>query len=118
MKLDESQLPLIYLYRDVVDFRKSINGLAAIIASETDLDFASGTLFLFTNKPKDKIKILYWDETGFALWYKRLEKDKFKWPSREKNDVFSLTKSQYDNLLSGIQIIGHQPINISQKCVI
>ena len=118
MKLDDSQLPQIYLYRDNVDFRKSINGLAAIVASETDLDFASGALFLFTNKAKDKIKILYWDQTGFALWYKRLEKAKYKWPSKEKNDVFSLTKSQYDNLLSGIQIIGHQPINIAKKRII
>ena len=117
MKLDDLNLPQIYLYREVVDFRKSINGLAAIVASETDFSFASGALFLFTNKQKDKIKILYWDETGFALWYKRLEKDKFKWPSREKNDVFSLTKSQYENLLSGIQIIGHHPINIHGKRV-
>lgn len=118
MILDDIHLPHIYLYRDVVDFRKSINGLAAIVASETDLDFSSGALFLFTNKQKDKIKILYWDKTGFALWYKRLEKDKFKWPSREKNDVFSLTKNQYDNLLSGIQIIGHQPMNIDKKRII
>jgi len=118
MKLVYSHFSQIYLYRDNVDFRKSINGLAAIVASETGLDFASGALFLFTNKAKDKIKILYWDQTGFALWYKRLEKDKFKWPSREKNDVFSLTKSQYDNLLSGIQIIGHQPINIAKKRII
>lgn len=70
--------PEIYLYRESVDFRKSINGLAAIIESDTDLPLGSGALFLFTNKQRDKIKVLYWDKTGFALWYKRLEKAKYK----------------------------------------
>ena len=70
--------PAIYLYREFVDFRKSINGLAALVESETDLPLDSGALFLFTNKQRDKMKVLYWDKTGFALWYKRLEKDKFK----------------------------------------
>ncbi|MDH2322155.1 IS66 family insertion sequence element accessory protein TnpB [Providencia rettgeri] len=59
--------PNVYLYREVVDFRKSINGLAAIIEAETDLPLGSGALFLFTNKQRDKIKALYWDKTGFAL---------------------------------------------------
>nr|WP_248298791.1 IS66 family insertion sequence element accessory protein TnpB [Vibrio parahaemolyticus] len=71
--------PEIYLYRESVDFRKSINGLAAIIENDTDLPLGSGALFLFTNKQRDKVKVLYWDKTGFALWYKRLEKAKYKW---------------------------------------
>nr|AKN40522.1 Mobile element protein [Enterovibrio norvegicus] len=49
-------------------FRKSINGLAAIIESDTDLPLGSGDLFLFTKKQHDKIKVLYWDKTVFALW--------------------------------------------------
>ncbi|EPH2167637.1 IS66 family insertion sequence element accessory protein TnpB [Providencia huaxiensis] len=61
--------PEIYLYRESVDFRKSINGLAAIIENDTDLPLGSGALFLFTNKQCDKVKVLYWDKTGFALWY-------------------------------------------------
>ncbi|UJF18521.1 IS66 family insertion sequence element accessory protein TnpB [Vibrio sp. SS-MA-C1-2] len=77
--------PEIYLYRKSVDFRKSINGLAAIIESDTNLPLLRGALFLFTNKQQDKIKVLYWDETGFALWCKRLEKAKYKWLSAEKN---------------------------------
>ena len=52
--------PDIYLYREGVDFRKSINGLAAIIENDTDLPLGSGALFLFTNKQRDKIKVLYW----------------------------------------------------------
>nr|MBF4312209.1 IS66 family insertion sequence hypothetical protein [Vibrio anguillarum] len=49
--------PNIYLYREFVDFRKSINGLAAIIESETDLPLGTGALFLFTNKQRDKVKV-------------------------------------------------------------
>ncbi|GAD89659.1 putative transposase [Vibrio halioticoli NBRC 102217] len=105
--------PEVYLYRESVDFRKSINGLAAIIESDTDLSLGSGALFLFTNKQRDKIKVLYWDKTGFALWYKRLEKAKYKWPTQEKNEVFTLTQFELDRLLSGFTIIGHKPVKIN-----
>ncbi len=104
--------PNIYLYRETVDFRKSINGLAALIECDTDLPLGSGALFLFTNKHRNKIKVLYWDKTGFALWYKRLEKAKYKWPSKEKNQVFTLTQFELDRLLSGFTIIGHKPVSI------
>ncbi|MEZ8579182.1 IS66 family insertion sequence element accessory protein TnpB [Vibrio splendidus] len=77
--------PAIYLYRDFVDFRKSINGLAAIIEGETELSLHTGALFLFTNKQRDKIKVLYWDETGFALWYKRLEITSINGRRKSKN---------------------------------
>ncbi|HHY0446324.1 TPA: IS66 family insertion sequence element accessory protein TnpB [Vibrio parahaemolyticus] len=104
--------PNIYLYRQAVNFRKSINGLAAIIESDTNLALSSGALFLFINKQRDKVKVLYWDCTGFALWYKRLEKDKFKWPSQEKQLVFNLTQEEFDKLLSGFSIIGRKPLPI------
>ena len=62
----------IYLHRDAVDFRKSIDGLVALVESELERDAYTGALFLFCNKAKDKLKLVYWDKTGFALWYKRL----------------------------------------------
>lgn len=104
--------PEIYLYRECGDFRKSINGLAAIIESDTDLPLVRGALFLFTNKQRDKIKILYWDKTGFALWNKRLEKAKYPWRSKEKKTVFALTQCELNRLLSGFTIIGHQLVKI------
>ena len=104
--------PDVYLYREVVDFRKSTNGLAAIIETETDLPLGSGALFLFTNKQRDKIKVLYWDKTGFALGYKRLEKSKFPWPTQEKKHGVTLTQFELDRLLSGFTILGHKPIKI------
>ena len=70
----------IYLHRDPVDFRKSINGLVVIVEDCMAPAACSGALFVFCNKSRDKLKALYWDRTGFALWYKRLEKEKFKWP--------------------------------------
>ena len=106
--------PAIYLYRRYVDFRKSINGLVAIVTEETDLPIHSGALFLFTNKQKDKVKILYWDTTGFALWYKRLERATFKWPSQEKEAVFNLSNDELERLLSGFTIIGHKAVELDE----
>ena len=81
----------VFLHRDFVDFRKSINGLVSIVEDELVRDAYTGTLFVFCNKAKDKLKIIYWDKTGFARWYKRLEKQKFKWPS--KLSITDLTRS-------------------------
>ena len=101
----------IYLHRQFVDFRKSINGLSVIIESEMKLPAMSGALFIFCNKAKDKLKILYWDKTGFALWYKRLEKDKFKWPSRTDEACLKLSEQQLSWLLDGYNVIGHQSVS-------
>ncbi|CAM3934050.1 IS66 family insertion sequence element accessory protein TnpB [Rheinheimera salexigens] len=100
----------IYLHRDVVDFRKSIDGLVAIVESELKRDVYTGALFLFCNKAKDKLKLVYWDKTGFALWYKRLEKHKFKWPSQLDELEFELTEQQLIGLLSGYDVLGHQAL--------
>ena len=87
-----TDIPQVYLHRHFVDFRKSINGLSALVEMELELPVMSGALFVFCNKGRDKLKVLYWDKTGFALWYKRLEQDKFKW------------------LLSGYDVVGHQDV--------
>jgi transposase len=84
----------IYLYREVVDFRKS--------------PFDVG-IFVFCNRRRDKIKVLYWDSTGFALWYKRLEKDKFKWPRKVSDDVLLLTGEQWSWLLRGLNFLDIKP---------
>lgn len=101
----------IFLYRDFVDFRKAINGLAALVEDELKRDAYTGALFVFCNKAKDKLKILYWDRTGFALWQKRLEKQKFKWPSRVNKNEFTLNAEQLGWLLSGYDVLGHQELH-------
>jgi len=101
----------IYLHTTAVDFRKSINGLLAIVESELELDAFSGALFIFCNKKQDKLKLLYWDKTGFALWYKRLEKHRFKWPKIHELDRLRLSEQQLQWLLGGYDVIGHSTLN-------
>ena len=100
----------IYLHRDAVDFRKSIDGLVTIVEGELERDAYTGALFLFCNKAKDKLKLVYWDKTGFALWYKRLEKQKFKWPNKATLQEFELSSGQLDWLLSGYDVLGHEEL--------
>lgn len=100
----------IYLHRDVVDFRKSINGLVMIVEQEMALSPFAPALFAFCNRKRDRIKVLYWDRTGFCLWYKRLEKEKFKWPRRYSKEIMQLDDEQWQWLLSGYDIIGHTPL--------
>lgn len=93
----------VYVHRDAVDFRKSINGLSVMVQESMGLDVFSEALFVFGNRRRDKIKILFWEKTGFCLFYKRLEKDKFKWP-RKGDAVLSLSAEQFDWLLRGLDI--------------
>jgi len=94
----------IYLHIEPVDFRKSINGLSLIVEDAMALSSMSGSLFVFSNKKRDKLKALYWDESGFALWYKRLEKEKFKWPKNKAQSTLSIDPEQWDWLLRGFDI--------------
>lgn len=111
-------VPEVYLCSQFVDFRKSINGLAAIVEGELELSVLSGAVFVFCNKGRDKLKLLYWDSTGFALWYKRLDKDKFKWPMKLNSQTMNLSEQQLHWLLSGYDVIGHQQINTNNAAII
>ena len=99
----------VYLHREPVDFRKSINGLSVLVESEMALSPLSGALFVFCNKKRDKLKLLYWDQTGFAFWYKRLEQEKFNWPRRMDEPVIALCEAQLHWLLAGVDIAQLQP---------
>lgn len=95
----------VFLYRDPVDMRKSINGLAAIVELELGHSPMSGALFVFCNRSGDKVKLLYWERNGFVLWYKRLEKHKFKWLTPAANqEAVSLTGQQLNQLLDGVDV--------------
>ena len=94
----------IYLHRDRVDFRKSIDGLAAIVEQEMKLDVFGAHLFLFCNKNRTKMKVLYWDRTGFAMWYKRLEKERFRWPKDHDDEVIAGSSDILTKLLSGLDV--------------
>lgn len=108
------EVPAVYVHREPVDFRKSINGLSVIVETEMGLSPLSGALFVFCNRKRDKLKLLYWDRSGFALWYKRLEKEKFKWPRRWPDAVITLQEEQLHWLLSGLDITRMQPHEVLQ----
>jgi transposase len=74
--------------------RKQMDGLAAIVKEVLELDPLSGTLCVFINRKRDKLKILLWEKNGFVIWYKRLECHKFHWPSRFDVDSVTLTGEQ------------------------
>lgn len=101
----------VYLYREPVDFRKAIDGLALIVEQDKERSAFEVAIFVFCNKGRDKIKVLYWDKTGFCLWYKRLEKDTFKWPRHHPDEVLSISESQWQALLAGFPLMGHQPLD-------
>jgi transposase len=99
----------VYLYRGVVDMRKSIDGLSAIVEQELGLSPFSSSLFVFCNRKRDKVKIIYWERSGFVLWYKRLEKERFPWPRRDKDGVLQMTGRELNWLLDGIDLFRLQP---------
>ena len=99
----------VYLHREPVDFRKAINGLSVIVSDDMELSPFEKALYVFCNKRRSHLKVLYWDETGFALWQKRLEKDKFKWPRRHDQSTIKINSEQWQWLLRGFDIAHFKP---------
>ena len=96
----------IYLARGCTDMRKSIDGLSAVTRQLLEQDPLSGHLFVFCNRRRDRIKILYWEESGFWLLHKRLEKGTFAWPlpSESADKQVELRASDLAALLGGIDL--------------
>lgn len=76
----------VYLHREPVDFRLNINGLAVLVEQALGLDPFASCAYVFSNRRRDRVKILGWERNGFWLLLKRLEKDRFIWPSAEAVD--------------------------------
>lgn len=92
----------VYLHRDAVNGRKNINGLALLVEQALGLDPFAPAIFVFSNRRRDRIKLLLWDRTGFWLMLKRLEADRFVWPKEAA--VAELTVEQLHWLLTGIDL--------------
>jgi transposase len=100
----DPKLPEVFLHRQPVDFRKSINGLSAIVEQDMRMSPFSKHLYVFVNKRRNRLKILFWEDNGFCLYYKRLEKKQFHWPKHLENEVVILTGQQLDWLLDGFNL--------------
>lgn len=96
----------IWFYPNPIDFRKQLDGLVILVADHLNLNPASGQLFLFRNRSANKIKLLWWDRNGFWLFYKRLEKGRFQFPSMSESAI-ELTRDQLGWLLSGLDCMQH-----------
>lgn len=100
----DPQLPEVFLHRQPVDFRKAINGLAAIVEQDMQLSPFSKQLYVFINKRRNRLKILFWEDNGFCLYYKRLEQKQFHWPKHLESEIVSLTGQQLNWLLDGFNL--------------
>jgi transposase len=103
----------VYLACGSTDLRKSIDGLAAMVSRTFELDLFSNSLFVFCNKGRDKLKILYWDHNGFWLYYRRLERGRFRWPARCTERTRAISRRQLQWLLDGLtleQRQAHAPV--------
>lgn len=103
----------VYLVSGVTGMRKSIGGLSLIVAETLEMDPFSEAWFIFCNRSRDKFKILFWETNGFWLYYRRLEKGRFKWTQPQSNNVIHISRQQLQWLLSGLNLShprAHRPL--------
>lgn len=107
---DATGFKKVYLAVGSTDLRKGIDGLAAIVKFQFNLDpYDKNTLFLFCGKKPDRLKGLIWEGDGFLLLYKRINIGTFKWP-RSASEAVEISMEQYSLLMQGFEIIAKRPI--------
>jgi transposase len=95
----------VYLCLSPTDMRRSFDGLHALVRDHLQLDAFAGHLYIFSNRRKDRLKVLYWDLDGFAVWAKRLEAGSFAIPTGEPGSTqIEITTEELGALLSGIDM--------------
>jgi transposase len=95
----------VFLHTPPTDLRKGFDALSGLVTTAFSQDPTSGHLFLFVNRRRDRLKILYWDRDGLAIWYKRLEKGLFQLPAVARDAVaMEMTPTQLALILSGIDL--------------
>jgi transposase len=95
----------VYLCLEPCDMRKSFDGLHALVRDQLELDAFAGHLYLFFSRRKDRLKILYWNRDGFAIWAKRLEEGSYAIPVAEPGARrIEMASEELAALLSGIDL--------------
>lgn len=102
----------VYLHRAPVDFRLQQRGLAALVEQSMQVNPFSGSIFAFTNRRYNKVKLLTWEKSGFVLWYKCLVEEKFHWPRKLSQEVVSVSSEQLNWLLDGYNVWQMKPHRI------
>ena len=97
-----SQITQVYLCRAPIDVRKSIDGLSVLVEQELQLN-------VFVNRHRNKIKAQYWHRNGFCLWQKRLEADKFAWPSDGEAVTQEVCLQEFEWLMEGFDLWRNKP---------
>jgi len=92
----------LFLFRGRADMRKGFDGLSGMVEAHFSESLFSGALFIFVNHRRNRVKILYWDSGGLALWYKRLERGTFRMPGGREGEAVELTSADLSMLLEGI----------------
>ncbi len=106
----------VYLASGSTDMRKAVNGLMVLVEDVLQADPFSSHLFVFCNRLRDKIKILYWHNNGFWLLYRRLEKQRFWWPDVHERSAIEISTRELSWLLEGLDITrieAHKVANFS-----
>lgn len=93
-----------FLYGDVVDMRKGFDSLCGIVLSACKMDPLSGDVYIFLSRTKTKIKLLQWQQDGFAIYYKRLEKGTFEHVEKNGASVALISAQQLMLIMEGIQL--------------
>lgn len=95
----------IYMAVGATDMRKGFDGLCGLVTSQLGHDPLCGSLFLFVNRRRDRLKVLYWDGDGLAIWYRRLEEGTFQLPEFEPNaSSVEIRSDEFTLLLRGIDL--------------
>lgn len=109
MMLRPIEVDHIYLCTEFVDFRKRTPGLSILVEAVLNQSPFDPHLFVFCNKPKTKIRVLYWEKNGFCLWEKALTEDRFHWPKKLEGPTFEIDERQLNFLIDGYQIDKMKP---------
>lgn len=95
----------VFVCTTPTDMRKSFDGLCGLVTDSLKQDPLCGAMFLFCNRRRDRLKLLYWDNDGYALWYKRLEQGTFQIPVKPGGaDHVALSQGELAMLLDGIDL--------------
>lgn len=114
MLVDYSNIKHIYLMAGKTDLRLGIDGLALRVQEKYQLDLYDEAVFLFCGNRRDRFKILYWDNNGFYLIYKRLDTGVLQWP-RHSDEAITLSNQQLRWLLEGLSIVQKTALKAGEK---